>query len=50
MSDAVCLIGGEADYLKKGDIEIDEDNKVIYHANRSETDLFVVNIGVSFLF
>jgi hypothetical protein len=50
--DAGCrmLVGGEAEYLKKGDIEIDENNKVIYHPNRSETDLFVFNIGVSFLF
>lgn len=43
------LNGGEADYLKKGDIEI-EDGKVIYHTNHSRTDLFTVNIGVNFNF
>jgi hypothetical protein len=44
------LNGGEADYLKKGDIEITENNKVIYHSNHSRTDLFTLNLGVNFEF
>jgi hypothetical protein len=44
------LKGGEASYLKKGDIEIDENNKVIYHPNNSFTDLITINIGVNVMF
>jgi len=44
------LNGGEADYLKKGDIEITDDDQVIYHSNHSRTDLVTVNLGVNFTF
>ncbi|MBN2105678.1 hypothetical protein JW835_16690 [bacterium] len=44
------LNGGEADYLKKGDIEITEEYDVIYHVNHSRTDLITINLGVSFSF
>ncbi|MFC1569647.1 hypothetical protein ACFL4L_05385 [bacterium] len=43
------LNGGEAEYLKKGDIEI-ENGKVFYYPNESRTDLVTVIIGVNFHF
>lgn len=44
------LKGGEASYLKKGDIERTSDAKVIYHPSQSTTDIVTYNLGVSFAF
>jgi hypothetical protein len=45
------LKGGEASYLKKGDIEYnDTTGKVIYHPHQSLTDLITINIGVNVMF
>jgi hypothetical protein len=44
------LKGGEASYLKKGDIEIDDNNRVVYHPRNSFTDLLTINIGVNVMF
>ncbi len=38
--------GGNAEYLKEGDIEI-EDGYVIYHPDESDTDLFSLSFGVA---
>ena len=43
------LFGGEAEYLKKGDIHREENN-VTYHPSRSTTDLLNLNVGVIFNF
>lgn len=43
------LIGGEATYLKQGDIRR-EYNEVIYSPSKSTTDLLKVGLGVSFAF
>jgi len=43
------LMGGEAEYLKRGSIEI-EDGKVFYDINKSTTDILTAHIGVSFAF
>ncbi len=44
------LKGGIAQYLKKGSIEIDENDNVTYDINESTTDISVLKIGVSFVF
>ncbi|MBN1780213.1 hypothetical protein JW948_03740 [bacterium] len=44
------LNGGEARYLKKGDIEINEANKVVYHPHESTTDLVVIKLGATVAF
>jgi len=43
------LFGGEAEYLKKGDIRR-EDGNVTYSRSKSTTDLLNVNIGIVFNF
>ncbi|MDZ7319576.1 MAG: hypothetical protein ONB11_10500, partial [candidate division KSB1 bacterium] len=43
------LFGGEAAYLKKGDIKR-LNNQVIFTPSRSTTDLLMTNIGVTFNF
>ncbi|MDZ7356098.1 MAG: hypothetical protein ONB33_00715, partial [candidate division KSB1 bacterium] len=43
------LIGGEATYLKQGDIRR-EFNEVTYSPSKSTTDLLRVGLGVSFAF
>ncbi len=43
------LFGGEATYLKEGDIRR-ETNQVIYSPSRSKTDLLTAGLGVSFSF
>ena len=43
------LFGGEAEYLKKGDIHR-EDGNVTYSPSKSTTDLLNVNIGIVFNF
>lgn len=42
------LFGGEAEYLKEGDIEKGENNKVILNTSASDTDLMSFHIGVVF--
>lgn len=39
------LRGGEASYLKKGSIEINENRQVIYNPMQSRTDMFLVSLG-----
>ena len=41
------LRGGEADYLRKGSIEIDG-GRVKYDVRHSRTDIVIVRIGLSF--
>ena len=43
------LFGGEAEYLTKGDIRVD-DGEVVYSASRSKTDRLMVNVGLVFRF
>jgi len=40
------LFGGEAEYLKEGDIEKGENNEVILHTSTSDTDFTSFHIGV----
>ena len=44
------LLGGEAEYLKKGSITRTTTGDVIYDFRQSKTDLLLFNIGVSLLF
>ncbi len=47
------LKGGEAEYLREGDIEIvprEGDDEVIYHINKSTTDILTIHLGASFAF
>lgn len=41
------LRGGEAEYLKKGSISIDEHDQVSYDVQRSTTDLLMTQLGVT---
>lgn len=43
---ATYTIGGEAQYLKEGDIERLDDGTIIYHPSHSTTDLLAVQIGI----
>ncbi|MBN1998991.1 hypothetical protein JW935_15640, partial [candidate division KSB1 bacterium] len=43
------ILGGEATYLKEGDIHRTK-TKVTYTPSESTTDLLLINIGVSFSF
>ncbi len=40
------LFGGEAEYLKEGDIEKGENNEVILHTSKSDTDFMSFHVGV----
>ncbi|MBC8180401.1 hypothetical protein H8E88_04680 [candidate division KSB1 bacterium] len=40
------LFGGEAEYLKEGDIEEGENKEVILHTSQSDTDFMSFHIGV----
>jgi len=40
------LFGGEAEYLKEGDIEKGENNEVILNTSKSDTDFMSFHIGV----
>ncbi len=42
--------GNEAEYLKRGSVEIDENNKVHYDVLKSTTDMLKYKIGVGFSF
>ncbi|MBN1540859.1 hypothetical protein JW992_01855 [candidate division KSB1 bacterium] len=44
------LKGGEAEYLKKGDVERTDEGKVIYNPSQSTTDLLNFNLGVTLAF
>jgi len=44
------LYGGEAEYLKKGAVSIDEHSNVSYDISKSTTDLMLYQIGVVFSF
>jgi hypothetical protein len=44
------LFGGEADYLREGDIEADGNGDPIYNVTRSDTDLLLPQLGVTFRF
>lgn len=44
------LMGTEADYLKKGAIERNDDGSIIYNIHTSRTDFLMPFIGVSFVF
>jgi len=44
------ILGGEAEYLKKGSIYQDADGKLIYDVHRSKTDLITWHIGITFEF
>lgn len=43
------LMGGEAEYLKEGSIEV-EDGQVFYDISKSTTDILTAHIGVMFAF
>lgn len=43
------IAGGEAEYLKKGDI-LRDDGNIKYNTNKSTTDLLTIHVGVSFDF
>ncbi len=43
------LFGGEAEYLKKGSIER-RDGQVFFNTERSETNMLVTNLGLTFRF
>ena len=43
------LVGGEAEYLKEGSIEV-EDGQVFYDISKSKTDLMTAQIGITFEF
>ena len=42
--------GGEAEYLKKGDIERTDAGKIIYHPSQSKTDLMNFTLGIVLVF
>ncbi len=44
------LKGGEAEYLKEGSIQVDNNNQVNYDIQESTTDILSAHIGVSFAF
>lgn len=44
------ILGGEAEYLKKGSIQKDDNGKMIFDVYKSKTDLMTVHIGVGFEF
>ena len=40
------LFGSEAEYLKEGDVMIDENNRVVYTPSKSKTDMLTVHLGI----
>ncbi|HDP99988.1 MAG TPA: hypothetical protein ENN22_12500 [bacterium] len=42
------MFGGEAEYLKEGSINIDQNNNVIYDVSKSDTDFISFHLGVVF--
>lgn len=42
------MFGGEADYLREGDIDLDANDKVVFNKSHSETDFMTYHIGVVF--
>ena len=40
------LMGSEAEYLKEGDVTIDENNRVVYTPSKSKTDMLTVHLGI----
>ena len=38
------LLGSEAEYLKEGDVTIDENNRVVYTPSKSKTDMLTVHL------
>ena len=44
------LMGGEAEYLKKGSIILVDDDEVEYEVSKSTTDILTVHLGVMLTF
>ena len=44
------IMGNEAEYLKEGSINIDDNHKVNYDVQKSTTDLLTFHLGVGFTF
>ncbi len=44
------IMGNEAEYLKEGSIEIDDNHKLNYDVQKSTTDLLTFHLGVAFTF
>ncbi len=42
------LFGNEAEYLKEGSINVDENDNIIYDVNKSDTDFVSYHLGVLF--
>ena len=41
------ISGGEAEYLRKGSISRDENNKIVYDKKESKTDIILAQVGVN---